>query len=210
MEKEKATAIWPKIVFGNTDHNHTYHLIIFPNLKVSKPIWCCPKLFALIIQLIMEIKNSKNLTPFYFSMVLTAVLWGGFGLLMKNSPYKFINNIALVVPIVMFFFTMIVQVISQRRFLKKIRFDKHSKKIMTTSVFRFIKREIDVDQIRKMEIIDSYGFKNKTSGFRNKNLVFRVKDNIQPLIFEIDNSAKLNAAEQFIDEITNANNNYSS
>ena len=153
----------------------------------------------------MVIENLKNLKPFFISIVVSAVIWIIFGFLMSKSPVAFFNKIAILVPIILFISSIILQFISYLRFLKKIRFDKKTNKIHTTSVFEFIKKDLTPKQIDKIELIKSIGFKNNTDGFRNQNLAIRLKGKIQPLIFEIENVENLKHAETLIAEITNAN-----
>ncbi len=150
----------------------------------------------------MEIENFKSLKPFFSSLILSLVICVFFGFLMSKSPETFINKISVLGPVLLFILTILSQFISYRRFLKKIRFDKSLNKIQTTSVFGFIKKDLTPSQIDKIELIKSVGFKNKTDGFRNQNLVIRRKGKIQPLIFEIENDENLKRA-RLLAEITN-------
>ena len=101
--------------------------------------------------------------------------------------------------------TSFLVLFGQRRFLRKVDFNFTTSKLETTSVIEWVKNSYDFSDIKEIKLIKSVGFGNKTDGFRNLNLVLRLKGKIQPQILEIKSEALATKANDIISKITTAN-----
>ena len=101
-------------------------------------------------------------------------------------------------------FTLALLYFGQKKYLNILQFSKIDKKLKTESVFPFIKKNFDFNSLERISILKQKSLiKKKTNGYIHKLLSIKIENQIQPLIFEIQNPLNLekgiNIIEEFIE-----------
>jgi hypothetical protein len=121
--------------------------------------------------------------------------------------FEMIYSIVLILGIILFHGLIIFLIyIANKRFLSSVKYDSESRMLGLFSIFNNIKTTHKIPDIKEIKIIKSQGFGNYTNGFRNKNLVIKLKKSSQPQIYEIRNSEDFNKAEMIVNMIKTAHN----
>ena len=140
------------------------------------------------------IKNIIILVLFSSLMILNVVI----------GALK-INILVIIIMVVLFnTFTLALLYFGQKKYLNILQFSKIDKKLKTESVFPFIKKNFDFNSLERISILKQKSLiKKKTNGYIHKLLSIKIENQIQPLIFEIQNPLNLekgiNIIEEFIE-----------
>ncbi|MDO6739467.1 hypothetical protein [Wenyingzhuangia sp. 2_MG-2023] len=76
--------------------------------------------------------------------------------------------------------------LAQRRFLNSIKLTEINNHLEIESIYTN-KTVLKIEQIERISLMNSIGLKNETNGFTNRNLSLKIKNKLQPQIFEIEN-----------------------
>ncbi len=143
-------------------------------------------------------RNGKN--PVALNIMISGVI----AFLIFFSIISQIPEINLLILITILSLTIILFLsllfLAQRRFLNIIKFSEIDSILEFESIYT-TKMILKIEQIERISFLKSKGLKNKTNGFRNRNLSIKIKDKFQPQIFEIENISNNSKVIELIHQI---------
>ena len=90
--------------------------------------------------------------------------------------------------------------VALRRYLRKVTFNFENKTLEIVSIIKSLRKRISFHEIQYIKLLKSAGLKNWTNGFRNHNLVIKIKSSFQPQIFEISNETDFEIAKELLEK----------
>ncbi len=129
-------------------------------------------------------RYGKN--PITLNIIISSVI-GLFVFLNVKIQVPEINLFLLsfiLILIVLFFLSILF--LGQRRFLNSIKLTEIDNHLEIESIYTN-KTVLKIEHIERISLLNSIGLKNETNGFTNRNLSLKIRNKLQPQIFEIEN-----------------------
>ncbi|MFB6344061.1 hypothetical protein ACE1ET_20250 [Saccharicrinis sp. FJH62] len=155
-----------------------------------------------------KLEREIHWSSYRIGLIIVLVLLIFFVVVINLIPNLNLNTRLSISALVIIFHLLMTYLIyvANRRFLRSIIFDFDKETIEYFSIIKSISKRIQFTEIEVLKTIKSQGFRNFTNGFRNHNLVLRIKNNSQPQIFEIRNSSDFEKSNLIIEKINTTHN----